>query len=341
MILHAEQLTRHAREPLKPIYLVHGDEALLQQESTDLLRQMARQQGFTEREVHHVEKGMNWDEILASVNNLSLFGDRKIMELRFRNKPDKQASDILEKYASDPAPDTLLLIQLPKLDGTNQKAKWFVACEKAGVSIGLPDINSDSFPDWLQNRLSKAGLSSDIDTFNLLLERLEGNLLAAQQEIEKLKLVAENGFVSLASAQQSVGDCARYNVYDLADAALQGDISRTARILSGLRAEGESDSTILWAIAKDARALAALREGIDAKQPINALMQQNGIWAKRQSLFQRALQRTSTMHAQTIVRECLTADMAIKGQNQETSADVLLRLCMLITGRPLFVTEPS
>jgi DNA polymerase-3 subunit delta len=334
--LRADQLARHAAEPLRPIYLVHGDEILLQQEACDTLRQAARRQGFNERELHHAERGADWNDLFASANNLSLFGDRKLLEIRFGGKPDAAAAAVLERYAADPSPDTLLLLVLPKLDGTAQKAKWFLACENAGASVQLPQIDAQSLPDWLQARLRQSGLSMDAEAFNLLVERVEGNLLAAQQEIEKLRLLAPAGTLTADIVRNAVGDSARYNVYDLADSALAGDAEKAARMLAGLRAEGQAETVVLWALGKDARTLAALREGVDAGQALNALLQQNGVWQKRQPLFQRALQRTTSAQAQSLVNEILAADMAIKGQSSERGWDVLLRLTLAMAGRPLF-----
>lgn len=336
MKLRPDQLARHGSEPLRPLYVVHGDEVLLQQEAADTLRQAARKQGFSERELHHAERGADWNELLASANNLSLFGDRKLLEIRFSGKPDATAASALEKYAADPSPDTLLLLLLPKLDGSAQKAKWFVACENAGASVQLPQIDAQSMPDWLRGRLQQAGLSGDAETFSLLLERVEGNLLAAQQEVEKLRLLSQNGVLTPDIVRQAVGDSARYNAYDMADCALAGDAVKAARMLAGLRAEGESESSLLWAIGKDARTLAALREGVDAGQPLNTLLQQCGVWQKRQPLFQRALQRTSSAAARDLVGEILAVDRAIKGQSIENAWDVLLRLTMAVAGRPLF-----
>lgn len=337
MKLRQDQLPRHVNEPLRPIYVVHGDEVLLQQEVADTLRQAARKQGFSERELHHAERGADWNELLASANNLSLFGDRKLLEIRFSGKPDTTAAATLEKYAADPSPDTLLLLLLPKLDGTAQKAKWFVACENAGASVQLPQIDAHSLPDWLQQRLHQAGLRpADAEAFTLLVERVEGNLLAAQQEVEKLRLLSSDGVLTVDIIRSAVGDSARYNVYDLADCALAGDAEKAARMLAGLRAEGQAESVLLWALGKDARTLAALREGVDAGQPLNALLQQNGIWQKRQPLFQRALQRTSSTLAASLVQEVLAVDQAIKGQSSERAWDVLLRLTLAIAGRPLF-----
>ena len=336
MKLSWDQLPRHVKDPLAAVYVVHGDEILLQQEATDLLRRAARAQGYTEREVHHAERGMDWSALLASINTLSLFGDRKIVEVRFSGKPDSSAASMLEKYAGNPSPDTLLLLILPKLDGTAQKAKWFAACDSAGASLQLPVIDAHTLPNWLSGRLQQAGLrTEDTEAFALLRERVEGNLLAAQQEIEKLRLLADNGLLTTDIIRSAVGDCARYNVYELADCALNGDAERAARMLAGLRAEGETESGVLWALGKDARTLAALREGLDAGQPLNALLQQNGIWQKRQSLFQKAVQRTSPRLARLLVSEILATDQAIKGQSQERGWDVLLRLTMAIAGRPL------
>lgn len=337
MKLRWDQLARHAAEPLRPVYVIHGDEILLQQEACDTLRAAARRQGFSERELHHAERGADWNELLASANNLSLFGDRKLLEIRFSGKPDAAAAATLERYAEDPSPDTLLILILPKLDGTAQKAKWFLACESAGASLQLPQIDAHTLPDWLRTRLQQNGLRPDAEAFALLLERVEGNLLAAQQEIEKLRLLAgSDGTLSVETVRSAVGDSARYNVYDLADCALGGDAEKAARMLAGLRAEGQGESVVLWALGKDARTLAALREGLESGQPLNALMQQNGIWQKRQPLFQRALQRTNAELAQKLVDEVLAVDLAIKGQSSERAWDVLLRLVMALAGRPLF-----
>lgn len=336
MKLRWDQLARHVREPLRSLYLLHGDEVLLQQEAGDLLRQAARAQGFSERELFHAERGADWNELLASANTLSLFGDRKVIEIRFTGKPDAAAAAALERYAASPSPDTLLLLVLPKLDGSAQKSKWFTACENAGASVQLPVVDAHTLPDWLRARLEQHGIAMEPEAFTLLCERVEGNLLAAQQEIEKLRLLAPQGVLTLDLVRNAVGDSARYNVYDLADAALAGDVERAARMLAGLQAEGQSEGTVLWAVARDARTLAALREGVDAGQAPGALMQQNGVWQKRQGLFQRALQRTSPALAQRLVDEALAADLAIKGQSQERAWDVLLRLVLLMAGRPLF-----
>ncbi|MCC2637110.1 MAG: holA [Moraxellaceae bacterium] len=336
MKLRWDQLPRQVREPLQPIYMLYGDEILLQQEAGDLLRSAARAQGFSERELYHAERGSDWNELLASANNLSLFGDRKLIEIRFSGKPDASATAALERYAASPSPDTLLLLVLPKLDGTAQKAKWFVACENAGASLQLPQIDAHTLPDWLRARLQQQGLTMEPEAFTLLCDRVEGNLLAARQEIEKLRLLAPDGVLSLDLVRSAVGDSARFNVFDLADSALSGDPARAARMLSGLRAEGHSESSVLWALAKDARTLAALREGLEAGQPMGALLQQCGIWQKRQGLFQRAVQRITPALAQRLVEEVQAADLAIKGQSQERAWDVLLRLALLMAGRPLF-----
>lgn len=337
MNLELGNLARHLKDGLKPIYLIHGDEIQLQQEAADALRQTARQQGFSERELYHVDRYADWAELLASANTLSLFGDRKILELRFTGKVDTNAANALEKYAADPSPDTLLILFLPKLDATATKAKWFNACNQSGVTLKLPDINTpDAFRQWLQHRLQQAGLSTSAEAFQLLADRLEGNLLAAQQEIVKLRLLSDSNTVSLEQVQQYVSDSARYDTTDLANSILEGNVARAVRVLSSLRAEGESTSSVLWIIARDARALAATREGMDSGQPISSLLQANGVWSSRQRSFQQALSRISSPAARLLVKESLAIDMAIKGQSKEEPWDVLLRLVYLMaTGHPL------
>lgn len=336
MKLRLDQLARHTQEPLQPVYALYGDEALLMQEAADALRAAARRQGFTERELAHAERGFDWNEMLASANTLSLFGDRKILEIRFSGKPDAQAAAALESYAQNPSPDNLLLLLLPKLDGTAQKSKWFTACENAGASVLIPTVDTAALPDWLQARLRQAGLSLGPDALTVLVDKVEGNLLAAAQEVEKLRLLHGQGTLSVDQVQEAVSDSSRYNVYDLVDCALTGDAERSARMLFGLKAEGQSESTVLWALNRDLRALVGISEGLAQGQQAYGLMQQYGIWQKRQPVIQTALKRHRLPALQRLLQDALEVDKAIKGQSQDNAWDALLRLVMDLSGKSLF-----
>jgi DNA polymerase-3 subunit delta len=336
MKLRPDQLARHLQEPLKAVYLIFGEETLLVQEAADALRAAARRQGFSEREVMHGERGADWNELLASASNMSLFGDRKIIEVRFSGKPDAQAAAALEQYAQNPSPDNLLLMMLPKLDGTAQKSKWFTACENAGVSIAIISVDRAALPDWLRGRLGQAGLQLSPEALTLLADKVEGNLLAASQEVEKLRLLYGAGALTIEQVRDAVGDSSRYNLYDLADCILDGQSARAARMLLGLKAEGESESSVLWTLSRDVRALTGISEGVAQGQQAFALMQQYGIWQKRQPLVQKALRRHSLASLQGLLQDALTIDKAIKGQHPDNPWDALLRLALALSGQALF-----
>lgn len=336
MKVNWDQLAKHCQSGLKPVYFISGDEILLQQEAADAIRQAARQQAFADREVFYAERGMAWENVLSSANNMSLFGDKKLIEIRFSAKPDDTADEYLEHYLQNPSDDTLLLMLAPKLDGSAQKKKWFTACDKVGVLCLLPQMDAQLFKAWFSQRLQHAKLQLEPEAMQVLFERVEGNLLAAQQEIDKLKLLQTQGLISLELVQASVGDSARYNIYELADAALNGEAEKAARILSGLRAEGVAETYLLMPLASAARQLAYLREGLTLGQPLNALFEEAGIWYKRQAIFQKALQRTPLALARYLMSEAAIAEQASKGQHPDQIWDVLLRLTLALAGKRLF-----
>src|SRR5690606_34729471 len=216
--LRPEQLGAALAKQLAPIYLVSGDEPLLIQESCDQIRAAARKNGFSERELYHVETSFDWNQLLSAANSLSLFAEKKIIELRMPSgKPGDKGGKILQEYAESPAPDNLLLIITEKLDGAVQKSKWFKAVESFGQHIQVWPVTAAQLPRWIGLRLQSAGLRADSDAIDLLVSRIEGNLLAAVQEIEKLKLLADNNHINYELMASVVADSARYDVFGLAD----------------------------------------------------------------------------------------------------------------------------
>lgn len=340
MKLRPEHLERHLREGLQALYVLTGDEPLLLQESTDLIRKAATQQGYSERQIHSIERGFSWDALIADSQALSLFAERKLVELRFSNKPDAAAAEVLIVFAQRPPEDTLLLITLPKLDGAAQKSKWFTALDNHGVQITLYPVDASALPGWLGSRAQALGLRIPDEALQLLADRTEGNLLAAAQALEKLRLLSDGSDISFETVASLVSDSTRYSVFDLADAVLLGDASRAARLLLGLESEGQAESVVLWALQKDLRALTLAAEQMSqsGQQGLSSqALNQLGFWAKRQGPAQQALRRLSLVRLQRLTSGVIEVDKAIKGQSAERAWDALLRLTMAMAGRPLFV----
>ena len=242
-----------------PVYIVSGDEPFQVAQCGDQIRQYARDNGFGERHVYHVEKGFDWGDFLTTANSLSLFAQKQILELRIPGgKPGGAGSEALLEYISHPSPDNLLLMITDRLDNTVQKSKWFKALEQVGVFIPIWPIESRQLPNWLNQQLKVAGYRATRDALSLIAERVEGNLLAASQELEKLKLLARDKTIDAATVQEAVSDHARYDVYQLLDSALEGNIKQCVRILGILKGEGTEPTIILWALAREIRLLSHL-----------------------------------------------------------------------------------
>lgn len=339
MKLRPEQLDRHLREPLKPVYVLTGDEPLLVQECADTIRQAATAQGYSERERVSIERSFDWSDLLASTNALSLFAERKLLDMRFANKPDTAAANALLELAARPPEDTIMLLQLPKLESAATKSKWLAALDEAGVVITLYPIDAAALPDWLQSRAQSLGLRLDADALQLLADRTEGNLLASAQTLEKLRLLSTQDVIDIDLVASMVSDSARYSVFDLADAVLLGDAPRVARLVLGLESEGQAESVVLWALQKDLRGLTHIAEQMSQQgqhTPSSQLLAQQGFWSKRQGPAQQALKRLSLVRLQRLSSGLLEIDKAIKGQSTERAWDSLLRLAMAMAGRPLF-----
>ena len=340
MKLRPEQLERHLRDGLQALYVLTGDEPLLLQECTDLIRQAATQQGYSERQTHSIERGFSWDALVADSQALSLFAERKLVELRFSGKPDAAAAEVLIAFAQRPPEDTLLLVTLPKLDAAAQKSKWFTALDNHGVHLTLYPVDASALPAWLNTRAQALGLRIPSEAVQLLADRTEGNLLAAAQALEKLRLLSDGSDINFETVASLVSDSTRYSVFDMADAVLLGDASRAARLLLGLESEGQAESVVLWALQKDLRALTLAAEQMSqsGQQGLSAqALNQLGFWAKRQGPAQQALRRLSLIRLQRLTSGVIDVDKAIKGQSAERAWDALLRLTMAMAGRPLFV----
>ena len=327
MLLKGEQLAAHLERELRPLYVVYGDEPLLVIEAADAIRARARQQGYSEREVLTVLPHFDWSQLLAAGGNMSVFGDRKLIDLRIpTGKPGKEGGAALQDWCRNLSPDNLLLVTLPELDWREEKAVWFTTLVNAGVAIKLNAPPLAELPGWIAGRLRRQQQSADLESLKFIAERVEGNLLAAHQEIQKLGLLYPAGALSLAQIREAVLNVARYDIDGLREALLAGDIARLSRTLDGLMHEGEAPPLVLWAMSEEIRALAILRSGLDRGRPLEQLLKEAKVWGPRQNPVKKALQRLSTATLEAALQHAGKIDRLAKGVGQGNIWEEFLRL---------------
>jgi len=259
MQVRAGELEAQLAKTLSPVYAIHGDEPLIAQEAADAVRAAARKHGYAEREVFEPGRGFDWSEFTHAATSQSLFTTKKIIELRLANgKPGTQGADAIAAYCKSPAPDNVLLVSLPRLDRATQGSAWFGALSRAGVVVDVFPLDRARMPAWIAGRLARQKQSAQAEVLEFLAGRVEGNLLAAHQELQKLALLAPQGELSLETVQDAVASVARYNPYLAAEALVSGDTARYLRIIEGLRGEGEQPTFVLFAVSS---ALFALQGG--------------------------------------------------------------------------------
>lgn len=316
MPLTPEQLEAGLARRLAPAYLIAGDEPLLIQESSDAVRRAARAAGFGDREVHAVERGFDWAALEDSLASLSLFSERRLVELRLSTlKAVEPGAEVLQRILERPPEDVVLLATAPRLD-RRRMPKWAAAFAAAGEVVEARPVKLGELPRWVEARMRRIGLVPDREAVRLLVERCEGNLLAARQEIEKLRLLNGEGRVDGPAVRGAVSDSARYDVFNLADAATAGDLSRALRVLSGLRAEGVEPVIVLWALAREIRAAAQVRWMVDHGAGLQAAMGKAGVWSNRTSLVGRAVSRHDGRSLRSLVRGAARADRVAKGSEK-------------------------
>ena len=333
MKIKLEQLPRTLSIHNLPLYWLSGDEPLLMQEAADLIRSQYKENGYTEREILNVDKSFDWGQFFQSTGNLSLFAEKKIIELRLSTaKLEDAGKKAIQHYLSDLNPDYLILLSGPKLDAATLKTKWFSEIEKHGAFMQIWPINRDNLTPWLEQRLLREGIHADTEAIHLLVDKVEGNLLAAMQEIEKLKLLtsgaSENTIrLDAKTVMQVVADSSRYNAYQLVDAALLGDVSRTQKMLAGLKNEGLFPLIILAAICRELRALLPMLEKKRDGQGVNAIIQSARVWYNRKQAVAAALARLDTDSIWTLLDHSRLIDQSIKGLSK---ADPWIELSLLL-----------
>lgn len=334
MQLKGEQLPAHLERELQPLYVLYGDEPLLVLEAADAIRAKARQQGYSEREVLTALPGFDWGQLLAAGGNLSLFGDRKLIDLRIPNgKPGRDGGAALQAWCGHLSSDTLLLVTLPELDWKEEKAAWFTCLAQAGVAVKLMAPPLADLPAWIAGRLRRQQQSADAEGLRFIAERVEGNLLAAHQEIQKLGLLYPAGQLSLEQIREAVLNVARYDIDSLREALLAGDTARLTRTLDGLRQEGEAPPLVLWAMGEEIRALNVIKSGLDRGQSADALLREAKVWGPRQGLVKRALQRLSLPALEAALRHAARIDRLVKGVGRGDVWEEFLRLGLSLSAR--------
>ena len=332
--LRIEQLQQSLnKQGLAPVYLLSGDETLLLQEACDSIRQAAKKAGFIEKERYYADKQFDWSLLLSAANSLSLFSDKKIIELRIESgKPGVDGGRAIAEYLANPSEDNVLMIVTPKLDGGTQRSKWVKTIEKVGCWIPIWPVSVAQLPRWLGQRLQQAGLKADSQTVELLATKVEGNLLAAHQEIEKLKLLATDQWLTPQLVANAVADSARYDVFTLVDKALMGDARSAVKTLNGLRSEGAEPVTILWALAREIRLLLEICHGVQQGQSFSWVAKNAGVWDKRQGLVQQALTRLHYKQLSVLLRQANGIDKSIKGLRKTDCWSEFVELILNLSG---------
>ena len=325
MQLGAAQLAGHLQKGLRSLYTLHGDEPLLVQEAADAIRAAARVQGFTERTSHTVAGAhFDWSEVLAAGGSLSLFADKQIVEVRIPSgKPGKDGSIALQQLATSAQGNdsTLTLVILPRLDKATRTGAWFMALDSFGVTLQFDPVERQMLPQWIAQRLQQQGqrvAAGDVGqrTLQFFADRVEGNLLAAHQEIQKLALLYPPGELVQEQVEAAVLNVARYDVFKLSEAVLGGQPLRVQRMLDGLQAEGEAEVLVHWAIAEDIRALKRVKDAMNAVRPLPMALRENRIWGPKERLFERILPRATDAALARLLQSAHTVDGIVKGLKQ-------------------------
>ena len=329
MRLRPDQLTSHLKQHLLPLYLVSGDEPFQVQEACDAIRSSCRAAGCTEREVMEVDRRFNWDMLTASAAEMSLFAERKLIELRLPSgKPGADGSKALLAYLDGPPSDNVLLIVAGKIDKQSTNTKWFKALDQAGGIVQVWPVDARELPRWLGRRVEASGLRIDNEALQILCDRVEGNLLAAVQEIEKLRLLCSDGHITLETITGAVADNARYNLFALVDQALLGNAAAALKMLNGLRSEGTEAAVVLWALARETRLLYQCQSDISRGASRQQVLRSHRVWDKRLPVVGAGLDRHTLTDLAELLSLATRVDQSIKGMADGNPWDHLSQLVL-------------
>ncbi len=335
MQLRFDALDNHLTRPLAPLYVIASDEHLLAIEAADRIRATARAQGYTEREVLQVDRSFKWGALLAANQSQSLFGERRLIELRIpTGKPGKDGGQALQNYAAALSPENVTLITLPKLDWATRKAAWVASLQQAAVYMEIPMVERAQLPAWIGARMAAQQQSTDRASLDFIADRVEGNLLAAHQEIIKLALLHPPGKLDAAQVHDAVLNVARFDVFKLNEAMLAGDTTRLVRMVDGLQGEGEALPLVLWAMADEIRTLLKIRVGVDAGRSVTQLCTEYRVYGSKVRPIEDALRRLSLPLLEKALHDAAQVDRMIKGLRAKAFAgdawDGILQLGLTI-----------
>lgn len=321
------------KQPLQGAYVVFGEEDLLRIEAVDALRAAARAQEYFDRQVLSVEGNFDWSLLHEATQSMGLFSERKLIEIHIpTGKPGKEGAERLLQAAAAFAEDTVTVLVLPNMDKTQQKSKWFQAWLQAACVLECKAVSVAQLPQWIEKRLQQHRLSIDADALDVLAQRVEGNLLAAKQEIDKLALLHGTGArLNLQDAQQAVADVARFDVFDLAQSWMQGNVSRVLQLLASLQSEGDEPVLVVWAVSEDLRAMLRLKAGLSSGESEQILRRNLRLWGDKYAWAQQALRRVGARRVLAALQQCALIDRQIKGAAEgeawQQMQNMLLDLC--------------
>ncbi|MES2219027.1 MAG: DNA polymerase III subunit delta [Pseudomonadota bacterium] len=331
------QFEQQINKNLAPLYLIHSDELLLVKEAVDLLRCAARKAGFDERISLSIDSGTDWGKLLhTEIYARSLFANKRLIELHLADtKPNPAANKILKEISAQFPADTLLLITANKLDSKTEQTTWYKALDKIGVTLPIWPIATAQLPGWIMQRAKKAGLTMTADAASLLALQIEGNLLAAAQEIEKLLLLDTGTVIDVDTITSAVTDSARFDIFNLVDSALLGDGERSLRILQHLQGEAAEPVLVLWALARELRTLAELQKQLQKGTALATLFSKYRIWEKRQPNVRHFLQKHPLPQCRDMLSDCSRIDRIIKGATPGNTWDALQQLTLKMSGNDI------
>ncbi len=334
MKIYPDKLSAHLAKGALPSYLIHGDEPLQSMEIGDSIRAYASSEGYAERQVLFPVKDDDWADFREATDCMSLFSDKRLIELRLpTGKPGRLGSEVIKQYCENPAPDVLLLVTSAKLDRSGTSSAWFKALDKVGVTIGVWPVAANQLGAWLSARLAKHGLQASPEAIALIAERVEGNLLAASQEIERLALLYPEGELSADAVLSAVANSARYSITDLVQAALNGQTQRAVRILQGLRDEATAPTLLLWALSQEIRSGARTAEACERGQNVDAALKSAGVWQSRAAPLKKALLRHNSNSWLSMLSTCTYLDRLVKGHAAGDVWDTFDLLCVRMAGK--------
>jgi DNA polymerase III subunit delta len=342
MRIGSEQLPAQLKRGFASLYSVIGEEHLLSLEASDRIREFARVEGFFEREVLTAEPEFDWSELAARARSLSLFSTKRLVELRIPSgKPGVEGSEALSALCASPIPGVVMLVVVPvRLDRQTERSRWFEALEQAGVVVEANPVPRERLPRWIGGRLSLQGQEADTQTLQFIADRVEGNLLAAHQEVQKLSLLAAPGKLSFEQVKEAVLDVARYDVFKLGEAMLSDDVPRLVRFLEGLKGEGVAPPLALWAIAEEIRTLLRVTAGLARGRPIATELREARVFGARQRLVQQALDKFDRKQLEDALIDAAGIDRMIKGVAKGDPWEAMLRLALSFA-RPARVTRET